>query len=723
MVSIQQSTHAHFQRICSWLLLLLLAMLLLLLASADASPSKKQSFNFIIMPKSVNNPFFFPVREGCGARAASIDEFDINCEWVGPSEEEPTGEQQVEILRNVTAAHINGTHITNGIAISVMNDTSLVEPIAEALAANISVICFDSDAIESGRQAYVGTDNVAFGIQIGKVLEQLRPTGGQFILWTRPGPNLAQRVSGVRQQLAKTGVWKELSDSIVYQDGSLEDAMQQIVKVKQSNKRYLNALIPVMGGPMKDRALWTSFVSQNREMAFVSGDAMPNQINLLEQGFADGLVGQLPYQSGEQCIDTLLDLQLQGNPPRNPSQDMVFGTNLSFLLRVPLVLPNLEVDPNYLGSVRILGYILLALTLTATICLMIWVIRKRQTRIVAAGQPIFLLTILVGISILAMAILPLGAGDDKTSNQEKLNAACMATPWLVTLGFGIIFSALFSKLWRVHRLIRSSMRFSKVQVRIQDVLWPLSVLTLVNVALLTAWTVMAPLEYSRQWHDGTDPWNRPISSYGMCNAAPSTNALPFQVCLILVNFAALSTANFQAFRTRRIKSVLSESKYIAITVASMMQAFLVGLPVLLLVDQEPVAHYVVSVLLIFCTCIAVIGFIFVPKVLAELGGGDDGGLDARDSNVGSSIRESMRVGKRASSCSMDLTSSNAVVNDTVAQIRQAAVECSKSFDVEKAIGGGSSDDRTSETIPESAPPIVATTTEQRNTVPEDGKTK
>jgi gamma-aminobutyric acid type B receptor len=301
---------------------------------------------------------------------------------------------------------------------------------------------------------------------------------------------------------------------------------------------------------------------------------------------------------------------------------------------------------------------------------------------------------LAGLLILAMAILPLGAGDDKTDDQEALNAACMAVPWLVTLGFGIVFSALFSKLWRVHRLIRSSMRFSKVQVKIQDVLWPLSVLTLINVALLISWTVVAPLEYSRQWHDGTDPWNRHISSYGICKAAPGTNALPVQIVLIVINFSALLVANVQAFRTRRIKSVLSESKYIAITVASVMQAFLVGLPVLLLVDEEPTARYVVSVLLIFCICMAVIGFIFVPKVLAERGGGN-GGLDARDSNFGTSLRDSMRDSKafqRTNSVSLDRTSSNAAVNDTVAQIRQAAMECSKTLksydDVEKSMSNG-----------------------------------
>ena len=200
---------------------------------------------------------------------------------------------------------------------------------------------------------------------------------------------------------------------------------------------------------MNEAQMWTSFVADHRDMTFVVADAMPHQVRLMEQGFADGLVGQLPYQSGEQCIDTLLSLQLSGNPPRDRSSDMVFGTNLSFLLRIPLVLPNLEVDYNYLGALRILGYILFSIIGVSVLALMAWVLKKKQTRVVAAGQPIFLLTVLAGLLIMATAILPLGAGDDSTKNQDALNSACMAVPWLVTLGFGTVFSALFSKLLRL----------------------------------------------------------------------------------------------------------------------------------------------------------------------------------------------------------------------------------------------------------------------------------
>ena len=166
----------------------------------------------------------------------------------------------------------------------------------------------------------------------------------------------------------------------------------------------------------------------------------------------------------------------------------------------------------------------------------------------------------------------------------------------------------------------------------------------------------------------------------------------------MINFFALLLANYQAFRTRRVKSVLSESKYIAITVASITQAALVGFPVLLLVDEEPRAHYVVQVLLVFCVCMAVIGFIFVPKVLAHDTAIES--MDARSSNLGSSLRASMR------SRSFKDSRNSGVVNDTVAQIRAAAESFKgvsmSSVHFEEPDGGD--EDKAD---PEAAPPVVS----------------
>jgi ABC-type sugar transport system substrate-binding protein len=181
----------------------------------------------------------------------------------------------------------------------------------------------------------------AFGEQLGKVLLQLRPTGGDFALSTIQGENLKLRVQGIRQVLKGT-TWKELPNSMIYQhEKTYDDLLEEITELKANNPS-LKAIIPTYGGPMNEGKDWTTFVDNNRDLTVVVADAMPHQVQLMERGYADGLVGQLPYQSGEVCIDTLLQLQEVGNPERDPDKELIFGTNLSLLLRVPLMLPEVR---------------------------------------------------------------------------------------------------------------------------------------------------------------------------------------------------------------------------------------------------------------------------------------------------------------------------------------------------------------------------------------------
>jgi ABC-type sugar transport system substrate-binding protein len=166
--------------------------------------------------------------------------------------------------------------------------------------------------------------------------------GGNYAILTVPGENLILRVQGIRQSLEGT-TWTELPKSLTFEENGRTDfALKQIEDLKGENPS-LNAIIPSYGGPMKEAKNWTQFVDDNRDLSFVVADAMPNQVQLMERGYADGLVGQLPYQSGELCIDTLLQLQESGNPPKDPNNDLIYGTNLSFLMRIPLELPEVKV--------------------------------------------------------------------------------------------------------------------------------------------------------------------------------------------------------------------------------------------------------------------------------------------------------------------------------------------------------------------------------------------
>ena len=66
---------------------------------------------------------------------------------------------------------------------------------------------------------------------------------------------------------------------------------------------------------------------------------------------------------------------------------------------------------------------------------------------------------------MSLGIIPLGIQD--TDPSYNVNAACMAMPWLVSMGFSILFSALFAKIWRIMLVWRAAKRFRPKKVGVK----------------------------------------------------------------------------------------------------------------------------------------------------------------------------------------------------------------------------------------------------------------
>jgi hypothetical protein len=79
----------------------------------------------------------------------------------------------------------------------------------------------------------------------------------------------------------------------------------------------------------------------------------------------------------------------------------------------------------------------------------------------------------------------------------------------------------------------------------------------------------------------------------------------------------LVIACWQAFQARDIKSEFSEATYIGLAVFSMSQAFLTGIPIVVVVREIPQAFYLVLTFLIFLLCTVILLLIFLPKIFKQ----------------------------------------------------------------------------------------------------------
>jgi ribose transport system substrate-binding protein len=263
------------------------------------------TYRFAIVPKAMNNPYFDLSRDGCNAEAKKLG--NVECVYIGPVEHEPA--TQVQIINDLISQGVDG------IAVAVSDANAAKKVIQNARDAGIPIITFDADAPDSARQAHVGTDNKAFGRQLGEELKRIRPQGGTFGMISG-GPaaaNLADRVEGVREAL-KGSNWTEISGSPLFCNDDLALSVQQMQDMATANPD-INAIIPVGGWPMFVPEAYKSFVNSQKarmesgDFVLVVADTLPVQIQLLDQGFADTLVGQQPYEMGRIAMDLLLKLK------------------------------------------------------------------------------------------------------------------------------------------------------------------------------------------------------------------------------------------------------------------------------------------------------------------------------------------------------------------------------------------------------------------------------
>lgn len=155
-----------------------------------------------------------------------------------------------------------------------------------------------------------------------------------------------------------------------------------------------------------------------------------------------------------------------------------------------------------------------------------------------------------------------------------------------------------------------------MQVKARDVILPFVVLTFLNVTVLSIWTVVAPLTWTRRWIDNYDQFGRSIESYGTCYGGRNDVAqYVFMALIILINVAAILLSLYQSYQARNLPTDFNESYYIAVSTFSLLESMILGGPLLVLVRDNPSADFLIKSVLVTIVCATILLFTFIPKYL------------------------------------------------------------------------------------------------------------
>jgi len=123
----------------------------------------------IIYPMA--HPFYETITENAQEAAAAA-----RIQLIVKAPDEANLEQQIRMMETMISRKVDG------IAIDPVDKTALTPLINKAAAAGIPVVCFESDAPDSKRTAFIGADNRASGELMGKALGELLSGEGMVLI-------------------------------------------------------------------------------------------------------------------------------------------------------------------------------------------------------------------------------------------------------------------------------------------------------------------------------------------------------------------------------------------------------------------------------------------------------------------------------------------------------------------------------------------------------------
>lgn len=268
--------------------LLTVFCLLFFCAPGNSSGETKQKLKLAFVTNNAAT-FWTIARAGCEDAAKTLGnvQLDFRIPSTGGSAE------QRQILDDLVSAGVDGIAVS---PIDPGNQTEFLNKIAD----QTLLICHDSDAPQSKRACYIGTDNTAAGVEAGKLIKEAIPGGGKIMLFvgSLDAQNAKERLAGIKQVLVGSNieiidVRTDETDTVRAQKNA-EDAL-----VKYPDIACLVGLWNYNGPAILNAVRSAGMTGKVKIVCF---DENAETLDGVAAGDIYGTVVQQPYEFGKQAI-------------------------------------------------------------------------------------------------------------------------------------------------------------------------------------------------------------------------------------------------------------------------------------------------------------------------------------------------------------------------------------------------------------------------------------
>jgi len=278
---------------------------------------------------------------------------------------------------------------------------------------------------------------------------------------------------------------------------------------------------------------------------------------------------------------------------------------------------------NYLTKgLRVFGFTLMSIAMACGVGSAIWVFMNRKHRVLTASQPPFLYLICLGTIVQSASIFTISFDESYGWTKGQLDKACMAMPWLLALGHILVYASIFTKLWRVNKVLQ----FTRRKVSFVQVGAPMFLLLLGAIVILVLWTVIDPLTWERDEINEITGEN-----VGTCE---SRRAEAFAAPLLAIILLPTVMTGFMAYKTKDVDEQYTEGWWIFTLITIHLQIMFVTTPVIIILnDISTSGRYLGFLLMMWSFPMSTLCSIFIPKMTTHLyavkGWGGDGSTPKR----------------------------------------------------------------------------------------------
>lgn len=208
----------------------------------------------------------------------------------------------------------------DGIAISPVDPANQTGMLNDAARQTV-VFTHDSDAPDSRRECYVGTDNVAAGREAGGLIKEALPQGGRIAVFVGKldARNAQERLQGIKEAIAGSTI------SII--DVRTDDTDQVRAKANVSETLVSHPDVAALIGlwSYNGPAILSAVRDAGRigQVKIIAFDEDDETLTGVKSGAISGTVVQQPYEFGYRSM-TLLAKALDGDRSGIPASRQVF---------------------------------------------------------------------------------------------------------------------------------------------------------------------------------------------------------------------------------------------------------------------------------------------------------------------------------------------------------------------------------------------------------------